>query len=355
MKNINWFNTDGTPLLISGPCSAETEEQVMTTARNLAATGVVRYFRAGIWKPRTMPGTFEGVGKEALQWMKNAKAETGLKTTVEVANASHVFESIKAGIDVLWIGARTTVNPFAVQEIAEALQGTDIPVLVKNPINPDINLWKGAIERLKNVGLTRLGMIHRGFSFLGETKYRNRPIWQLAIEMKMAYPNLPMISDPSHISGNRTLIEEVSQKALDLDFNGLMIESHPSPDEAWSDAKQQITPSVLKELILRLKLPKDKEDNELLQGELDRYRTDINELDNDLLQLINKRMDIVRQIGEFKKRENITILQTKRWEEIVKKFVKEGEKLGLSNLFINKLLTAVHDESINQQEIILRR
>lgn len=354
MKNINWFNTDGTPLLISGPCSAETEEQVMTAARDLAATGVVKYFRAGIWKPRTMPGTFEGVGKEALQWMKKAKAETGLKTTVEVATAAHVFEAIKAGIDVLWIGARTTVNPFAVQEIAEALEGVDIPVMVKNPINPDINLWKGAIERLKKVGLTRLGMVHRGFSFLGETKFRNRPQWQIAIEMKLAYPDLPMICDPSHICGNRTMIAEVSQKALDLNFNGLMIEAHPTPDEAWSDAKQQITPATLKVIIEALKLPIEKEDNEIIQGELDRLRSDIDQYDHDLLQVLSKRMDVSKKIGIFKKRENMTILQSKRWEEIVTKFIDDGDRIGLSKTFIVKLITAIHDESINQQEEIMR-
>lgn len=354
MKDKKWFQNGHKPIIISGPCSAETETQVLETARLLKEEGIVDYYRAGIWKPRTMPGSFEGVGKDALSWMKKAKEETGLKTAVEVAKASHVFECIKAGIDVLWIGARTTVNPFAVQEIADALNGIDIPVMIKNPINPDINLWKGAVERLRKVGISRIGLVHRGFSYYGETKYRNRPQWQIPIQMMIAYPELPMICDPSHICGNRDMLYEVSQKALDLNYDGLMLEAHPTPNEAWSDAKQQITPDTLSSLISRLELPINKQGDEIIQGSLDLLRSDIDQFDNDLLQLLSKRMEVAKKIGTLKKKEQISILQSKRWEDIVNKFVSEGADLGLSKNFVIKLITAIHDESINQQEKIIR-
>ncbi len=348
----NWLQLNGKPLIISGPCSAETEEQVLEAAH--ALKGKIDYFRAGIWKPRTMPNNFEGIGKDALQWMKKVKAETGLQTTVEVATPSHVHEAIKAGIDVLWVGARTTVNPFAVQDIADAVEGLDIPVFIKNPINPDIKLWMGAVERFRKAGITRIGLVHRGFSFLGEQKYRNRPNWQIAIEMMIEYPELPMIVDPSHICGNREMLQEVAQKAIDLNYDGLMLESHPTPNQAWSDAKQQVTPRRAIEIFESLVLRDSRQDDDLVQNDLDLLRSEIDELDADLLQLLGKRMEVSKRIGHFKKDKNITILQPKRWEEIVEKFIEQGAKHKLSKAFAVKLITAIHEESINNQEKIFR-
>lgn len=353
-NRTSWLQLNGRKLVISGPCSAESEEQVMETARALAKGGDVDYFRAGIWKPRTMPGSFEGVGKNALQWMKRVKKETGLKITVEVATAQHVYEAIKAGVDVLWIGARTTVNPFAVQEVADAVAGLDIPIFIKNPINPDIKLWMGAVERFKKVGITRIGLVHRGFSYLGETKYRNRPLWQIPIEMMVTYPDIPMICDPSHICGNRTMLFDVAQKAIDLNFDGVMLESHPNPDEAWSDAKQQVTPERLHEIIGQLVLRESRQDDELIQNNLELLRGEIDEIDAELLAILGKRMDVAKRIGYFKKDRNITILQQTRWEEIVQRFIELGVKNGLSKKFAVKLITAIHDESINNQEEIFR-
>ncbi|HHB77933.1 MAG TPA: 3-deoxy-7-phosphoheptulonate synthase [Saprospiraceae bacterium] len=350
----SWLKLEGRKLVISGPCSAESEEQILETARALAQGGHVDYFRAGVWKPRTMPGSFEGIGKEALQWLKKAKEETGLKITVEVATPQHVYEAIKAGVDVLWIGARTTVNPFAVQDIADAVAGLDIPIFIKNPINPDIKLWMGAVERFKKAGITRIGLVHRGFSYLGETKYRNRPQWQIPIEMMVTYPDLPMICDPSHICGNRTMLHEVAQKAIDLNFDGVMLESHPNPDEAWSDAKQQVTPSRLNEILDQLVLRESRQDDELIQNNLELLRGEIDEIDADLLAILGKRMNVAKRIGHFKKERNITILQQARWEEIVQRFIELGLANGLSRSFAIKLITAIHDESINNQEKIFR-
>lgn len=349
----SWLELDR-PLIISGPCSAETEEQVFQTAKALVEGGQIDYFRAGIWKPRTMPNNFEGIGKEALKWMKRVKAELGVKITVEVAKPQHVYESIKAGVDMLWIGARTTVNPFAVQDIVDAIDGLDIPVFIKNPINPDIKLWMGAVERFRKAGITRIGLVHRGFSFLGDTKYRNRPNWQLPIQMMVEYPDLPMICDPSHICGNRELLLPVAQKAIDLNYDGLMLESHPIPDEAWSDAKQQVTPARLHEIINSLVLRESRQDDDLVQNNLELLRGEIDEIDNDLLSIISKRMEVAKRIGHFKKDRNITILQTNRWEEIVRHFIDAGKEKGLSKEFAIKLITAIHDESINNQEIIFQ-
>ncbi len=354
-KNRNsWLALNGRKLIISGPCSAETEEQVLETARALAQSGKVDYFRAGIWKPRTMPGSFEGIGKEALIWMKKAKEETGLKITVEVATPQHVYEAIKAGVDALWIGARTTVNPFAVQDLADAVEGLDIPIFIKNPINPDIKLWMGAVERFKKAGITRIGLVHRGFSFLGETKYRNRPQWQIPIEMMVTYPDLPMICDPSHICGNRSLLQAVAQKAIDLNYDGIMLEAHPTPDDAWSDAKQQVTPTRLNEIVDSLVLRESRQNDDLIQNNLELLRGEIDEIDADLLAILGKRMNVAKRIGHFKKERNITILQQKRWEEIVQRFIDLGMKQGLSREFSIKLITAIHDESINNQEKIFR-
>ncbi|MEL7222399.1 MAG: bifunctional 3-deoxy-7-phosphoheptulonate synthase/chorismate mutase type II, partial [Bacteroidota bacterium] len=302
------------PFVIAGPCSAETEGQVMATARALAEQNIDLY-RAGIWKPRTKPGSFEGVGKEGLTWLKRVKEETGLKVTTEVAKASHVYEALKYGVDVLWLGARTTVNPFSVQEVADAIDGMDIPVLIKNPINPDLKLWEGAIERIYRAGVRKIGVIHRGFSFHGETKYRNIPRWQIAIELKRKYPDLMMICDNSHICGRRDLLQDVAQEAMNLNYDGIMTEVHPRPDEAWSDAKQQITPAVFKELVDSLVLRQESTDNMEYLANIDDLRQQIDNIDNDLIQMIGQRMKVAEQIGEYKKRNNIAILQTNRWNE----------------------------------------
>ena len=349
----NWFRKQEVPTVIGGPCSAETEEQVYETCRAIAKSGKIDILRAGIWKPRTRPGTFEGIGIKGLPWMKKMKEETGLPVTVEVAKAGHVEACLEFEMDILWIGARTSVNPFAVQEIAEALRGVDIPVLVKNPINPDLALWLGAVERFERVGIKKLGAIHRGFSNTSEKVYRNRPQWQLAIDFMSKQPDIPMICDPSHICGNRHMLAAVSQKAVDLNYDGLMIESHRDPDNAWSDAKQQITPQTLHDMITGLVARYDHEDDDLTQKSLDFLRQDINEIDTDLINLLGKRMEIARQIGVYKKENNITILQKKRWEEIVAKSQEQGKSNGLSANFIDKLLRSIHDESIDQQEKIM--
>jgi chorismate mutase len=305
------------PLIISGPCSAETEEQLVDTSELLAKTGKVDVIRAGIWKPRTRPGNFEGVGSVGLEWMQKVKEKTGLPIAVEVANFNHVFNALKYKVDILWIGARTTVNPFAVQEIADALQGVDATVFVKNPINPDLELWVGAFERLNSAGVTKLAAVHRGFASYGNSKYRNEPQWQIPIELKRRFPDLPIICDPSHICGNRDGLASVSQRALDLDFDGLMLESHIDPDEAWSDKKQQVTPAALRTLIdgLVFRHP-DPEDPEITHN-LESLRNEINEIDDDLLQLLSTRMKVAERIGAYKKQNEITILQTGRWNDII--------------------------------------
>ena len=341
------------PWIISGPCSAEAEEQVLSTARSLAASGQIQLFRAGIWKPRTKPGGFEGVGRVGLEWLKKAKAETGLPFTVEVATAKQVEEALEFGTDVLWIGARTTVNPFSVQEIADALQGVDIPVLIKNPINPDLELWTGALERMRGAGIRRIGLIHRGFSTYGNTEYRNAPLWHLAIEMKLRYPQIPMINDPSHICGRRDLLLDVMQRSVDLDFDGLIIESHPDPDQAWSDAKQQVTPERLIEMLGQIRWRKDDVNSEVFHAALDSLRQQINQLDNEMVQLLGRRMQVAEQIGRYKKENNITILQAGRWQEIVEKACQQGAQVGLSREFITRYLEAVHMESINRQKRML--
>lgn len=341
------------PLIISGPCSAETEEQVMETAIRLAATGKVDMLRAGIWKPRTKPGMFEGIGVKGLAWLDKAKKLTGLPITVEVATAKHVEDALHFDVDVLWIGARTTVNPFSVQALADGLRGVDIPVLIKNPVHPDLDLWCGAIERLQKVGIEKIGMIHRGFSNYGNMEYRNAPMWHLPIEMKRRFPGMLLICDPSHICGNRAMLQEVAQKRIDLDFDGLMIESHLDPDNAWSDAKQQITPERLAEMLGELIWRSDNTDAKEFITALATLREQINHLDDELLTLIGQRMKIADKIGKYKKENNITILQTNRWNDILERAYKKGEYLGLSKEFITKYFDAVHLESINHQNKIM--
>lgn len=341
------------PLIISGPCSAETEVQVIDTAVRLAATGKVDLLRAGIWKPRTKPGMFEGVGNIGLSWLANARKLTALPITVEVATAKHVEEALKHDVDVLWIGARTTVNPFSVQEVADALKGVDIPVLVKNPINPDLELWSGAIERMQKVGLQNVGMIHRGFSTYGNTEYRNAPMWHLPIEMKRRYAGMLLLCDPSHISGNRTLLQQVSQKSIDLDFSGIMIESHIDPDNAWSDARQQVTPERLNEILNALIWRTGITNEQEFISALTQIREEINQVDDELLELLGQRMKLADKIGLHKRENNITILQTRRWNDILERAFSKGEQLGLSSEFINRYFDAVHLESISHQNKIM--
>ena len=349
-----WLPNKKRPLVISGPCSAETKEQVLETSRRLFETGKVDVLRAGVWKPRTRPGSFEGVGPKALPWLTEVKEMTGLPVAVEVANAYHVELCLEFGIDILWIGARTSVNPFAVQEIADALRGTDIPVLMKNPINADLALWQGGIERLIKSGLKRVGSIHRGFSNLGEKHYRNRPQWQLAIAFKNEMPEIPLICDPSHICGRRDILTDVAQKSMDLGFDGLMIESHIDPDNAWSDASQQITPEQVKELLSELVLRDDKEDDKATQSKLDLLRQQINHIDDEILNLLSNRMNVVREIGAYKRDNDITILQQKRWNKIINKGKHYASLHGLNEEFIIKYLQNIHDESINQQEVVMK-
>jgi len=341
------------PLIVSGPCSAETEEQVLETAKRLAATGRVDMLRAGIWKPRTKPGMFEGVGTKGLPWLQHAKKATGLPLTVEVATAKQVQDALTFEVDVLWIGARTTVNPFSVQEVADALKGVDVPVLIKNPINPDLELWTGAVERIARAGVKQIGLIHRGFSSYGNTEYRNAPMWHLAIEMKLKYPELLFINDPSHICGRRDILMDVMQKAIDLDYDGLMIESHIDPDNAWSDAKQQVTPEQLKEMLDNIIWRKEDISSDEYHAALEKLRQQINHLDDELMQMLGQRMRIAEQIGRYKKNNNITILQTNRWNEIIERAFLKGDKLGLSKEFITRYFDAVHMESINHQKKIL--
>jgi len=339
---------DKRPLIISGPCSAETPEQVLETARRLAATGRVDVLRAGIWKPRTRPGSFEGVGGVGLQWLTAARAETGLPVTVEVATGRQVEEALAAGIDILWIGARTTVNPFSVQEVADALKGASVPVLIKNPVNPDIELWVGAVERIAAAGISQIGLIHRGFSSFGNTVYRNAPMWHLAIEMRRRHPELLLVNDPSHICGRRDILEEVAQKAIDLGFDGIMLESHIDPDNAWSDAKQQITPERFSEMLDHMTWRQASGDPETI-SELERLRDKIDHIDDELLQLLSQRMKIADAIGLVKKEHNISILQTRRWNEILERAYRRSEALGLGQDFLTRYFDAVHLESINHQ------
>ena len=340
------------PLVIAGPCSAETEDQVLKIAHDLKDTDVSIY-RAGIWKPRTRPGMFEGVGAIGLKWLDKVKKETGLLTATEVANASHVKLALEYDIDVLWIGARSTVSPFIVQEIADALKGTDKIVLVKNPVNPDLALWLGGIERLYSANIKKLGVIHRGFSTYEKSKYRNNPEWQLPIELQNRFPDIPLICDPSHIAGRRDILQDISQTALDLNFDGLMIETHIDPDNAWSDAAQQITPSILVKMMNDLKIRTLTSEEADYKNQLHTLRTQIDVIDHGLLETLGKRMKVAVSIGELKKKKNVAVLQTKRWNEILGNMILEGEKKGLSEEFVLRMFKAIHQESINNQEKVI--
>ena len=338
------------PIVIAGPCSAETEEQVINTARSLADRGT-KIFRAGIWKPRTKPGGFEGIGVDGLPWLKQVKEETGMLVATEVATAKHVYECLKAGIDILWIGARTTANPFAVQEIADALKGVDIPVLIKNPVNPDLELWIGALERINGAGLKRLAAIHRGFSSYDKKIYRNLPQWHIPIELRRRIPELPIFCDPSHIGGKRELIAPLCQQAMDLGFDGLIIESHCNPDQAWSDASQQVTPDVLNYILDLLVIREGKQSTE----SLNELRHQIDECDNQIIEVLAKRMRVCREIGTFKKEHDMTILQTVRYNEILDKRGAQGALCGMGSEFIKKVLEAIHEESVRQQMEIINK
>ena len=351
-KNLKtWLNAMDLnhPLVIAGPCSAESEEQVLKIAHQLKKTDAT-ILRAGIWKPRTRPGNFEGVGEIGLKWLKRAKDETGLLIATEVANPKHVELALKNDIDLLWIGARTTVSPFVVQEIAEALKGTDKIVLVKNPVNPDLALWLGAVERLHASNIDKLGVIHRGFSTYEKTRYRNNPEWQIPIDLQNQFPDLPLILDPSHIAGRRAIIFDLCQTALDLNFDGLMIETHHDPDNAWSDAKQQITPKTLDQLTIDLKIRKEEGDALEYLNNLSNLRTQIDVVDHKLTEILGKRMKIADEIGGLKKKNNVAILQNKRWNEILGKMILEGKEFDLSEEFVLKIYKAIHQESINHQK-----
>lgn len=342
------------PLIISGPCSAESEAQVLETAFALKNTGI-DLFRAGIWKPRSKPGTFEGIGETGLQWLKRVKTEVGLPVSVEVATPQHIEQALKYGIDVLWIGARTTVNPFVVQELAETLRGVDIPVMVKNPVNPDLALWAGALERFYNMGTRSLAAIHRGFSVLGENRYRNAPLWQIPIELKSRYRNLPLIVDPSHIGGSREHILPLTQQALDLDYDGLMVEVHPNPAVALSDAEQQLTPLAFAEMLTRLQMRSANSPNPEFQNCAEELRQKIDAADRDIIEMLARRMALVEKIGEYKKENNVTILQMERWNEIFRTRPEWAAKMGMNAAFVEELYKLIHLESIRKQTEIMER
>lgn len=348
----SWTGVKDRPLIISGPCSAETEEQLMTAAKALKEQHI-DILRAGIWKPRTRPNSFEGVGEEGLVWLKKVKDELGIMVGTEVAKPEHVALALKYDIDVLWIGARTTVNPFAMQEIADSLKGIDIPVLIKNPINPDTQLWIGGIERIAQAGITKIGAIHRGCSTVDKSKYRNKPMWQMPIELKRLIPNIPIINDPSHIAGKRSLIAEVSQKAMDLGLDGLMIESHPNPDEAWSDAAQQVTPKVLGEILANLKIRKVSTDNVEFNQSLEDLREQIDTTDREIIEALAHRAGIVEKIGEYKKDNNVTTLQMNRWDALLNDRMVKGEALGLKGDFVKEIYKLIHKESVKNQSRIM--
>lgn len=350
-KWLDAFNLSH-PLVIAGPCSAETEEQVLNIAHQLKDSDA-SVLRAGIWKPRTRPGNFEGVGAQGLQWLQKAKEETGMLTTTEVANPQHVELALKHDIDILWIGARSTVSPFIIQEIADSLKGTDKIVLVKNPVNPDLPLWLGAVERLYSNGIENLGVIHRGFSSYEKSKYRNVPEWQIPIDLQREFPDLPIILDPSHIAGNRELIFELCQSALDLNYDGLMVETHFDPDNAWSDAKQQITPAVLIQHMKDLKIRKEISESEEFKTKLTNLRAMIDIADDQLLDTLSRRMKIADEIGKIKKAQNVAILQNQRWNEILGKMILKGEEVGLSEEFVLKVFKGIHQESINHQKKVI--
>lgn len=344
LKPLNLPGSDNRPLVIAGPCSAETEEQVMETAKTLASKGI-KIFRAGVWKPRTKPGGFEGMGEEALPWLQRVKQETGMLIGTEVATPKHVEAALNAGLDMLWVGARTSANPFAVQELADSLKGVDIPVFVKNPVNPDIELWIGALERINGAGITRLAAIHRGFSSIDQKLYRNAPMWHIPIELHRRCPNLPIICDPSHIGGRRDLIAPLSQQAMDMGFEGLIVESHCNPDCAWSDAKQQVMPDVLNFILDRLVVRNTKESTESLNI----LRQQIDELDNRLMELLTKRMRISREIAAYKKEHSMAVVQTARYSEILDKRAAQGVLCGMDADFIKSIYEHIHEESVRQQ------
>jgi chorismate mutase len=344
-----WLDIEEIPWVIAGPCSAESEQQVISIARELASFAHVKVYRAGIWKPRTRPDSFEGVGSIGLKWLKNVKAETSLMTTTEVANAKHVELCLKNNVDILWIGARTTVNPFIVQEIADALKGVDIPVLVKNPVNAELGLWLGAIERLYHAGIKKIAAVHRGFSTYDKTQYRNHPHWEIPIELERLLPNLPLICDPSHITGDRTLIEPVSQMALDLGIRGLMIETHIEPDKALSDSKQQITPRALKQMLKKLRTPDKTPTDKQLKAQITHLRTAISQVDIKIVQDIAERMKLVEQIGELKHEHNIQVLQLGRWESLLKDRIERAEKIGLDGEFVKALFELIHTQAVEKQ------
>lgn len=353
LKNLenNWVKEFPKPIIIAGPCSAESESQMLETAKRIKESNAeVPIFRAGIWKPRTKPNGFEGVGTIGLGWLKKVKQEYGFKTATEVANAHHVAAALEADVDILWIGARSTVNPFTVQEIAEALKGTDKPVFVKNPVNPDLALWIGALERLLGQDVKNLGVIHRGFSTYQKTKYRNIPNWQIALDFKNQYPNIPMLVDPSHICGNRTGLAGIAQEAMNVGYEGMIIESHCNPDEAWSDASQQITPEVLAELINNLQIRNS--DISVFDDEMGRHRTLISDLDFNLIELLAQRMKISEKIGTLKKENNIAIFQPERWKIITEYALQKADETGMSSEFIEKVFKAIHEESIEVQNNI---
>lgn len=349
IKPIKFCGVDSKrPVVIAGPCSAETEEQVMETAKDLAKNGV-GIFRAGIWKPRTKPGGFEGVGSVGLTWLQEVKKETGMLVATEVANKQHVEEALNAGVDVLWIGARTSANPFAMQEIADSLVGADVPVLVKNPVNPDLELWIGAMQRIYNAGIRQIGAIHRGFSAYGKHLYRNMPQWHIPIELRRRMPELTLICDPSHIGGKRELVAPLSQQAMDMGFDGLIIESHCDPDSAWSDKSQQVTPEVLNFIINMLVV----RDTTQTTESLTLLRQQIDQIDNDLLEALSKRMRISREIGQYKKEHSMPVVQTGRYDDILNSRAAAAEELGMNGDFMKTVYQAIHEESVRQQIEVL--
>ncbi len=348
-----WIPNLKKPLVIAGPCSAETREQMLQAAKELVQIEDVRIFRAGIWKPRTRPNSFEGVGEDGLKWLKEVKEETGLLTSTEVANTQHVELALKYGVDILWIGARTSVNPFSVQEIADAIKGTDIPVMVKNPINADLALWRGAIERIQGAGITKLAAIHRGFSTFEKSKYRNNPLWRIPMELKRIMPDLPIICDPSHISGDRSLVPYICQKAMDIDMDGVMVESHPTPDQAWSDAAQQITPATLAEIVKNLNVRTEFTTDRNFSAELEDLRKDIDRIDHEILEALSMRSNIVERIAHAKHKNNITALQVHRMDQLMNNRINNGAKIGLREKFIKELYHVIHEDSVKTQNEIM--
>lgn len=354
-KQVNWPSQKQSDFIIAGPCSAESPEQMISVAKDLASNGRVSALRAGVWKPRTRPGSFEGRGEEALSWMKNASEESGLPLITEVANANHVEACLKTGVDMLWLGARTTVNPFYVQEIADALKGVDIPVWVKNPMHPDLGLWLGAVERIQDAGIEKVGAVLRGFYSYDSRPFRNEPKWEMSLELKRVFPDLPILCDPSHIAGQKSLIPELCQIAIDLDMNGLMIEVHPHPEKALSDSKQQITPTELNAMLDGLVWRKSSSSNKEFLDQLEQLRKEIDEVDESLVNILAKRMDLVSRIGNFKAENNVTIFQLKRWFDIMQQRKLQGKDLGLSEELIHELYQLIHKNSIRIQSGVMKK